>query len=163
MITLRAFVASDCASLVSLLNNENVTRYLSTRMPCPYTESDANWWIASGSKNGLIRAVTVGENLIGCVGAEPGAFEESRSAEIGYWIGEPYWGCGYATTAVQQLTNMIFSDTDIVRIVAPVFSPNMASMRVLEKSGYELEGIFRKGCYKNGHYYDKHIFAKVHS
>ena len=163
MITLRDFYPTDLNSLVTLLNNENVTRYLSSRIPFPYSESDAEWWISTGSKEGFVRAISVGEDLIGCVGAEPGSFEESRTAEIGYWIGEPYWGIGYATAAVQKLTKTIFSDTDIVRVFAPVFSPNLASMRVLEKCGYELEGVFRKGCYKNGQYYDKHIFSKVHS
>ncbi|MCR9104469.1 MAG: GNAT family N-acetyltransferase [Gammaproteobacteria bacterium] len=163
MIELRDFHPSDLHSLVILLNNENVARYLSTRIPFPYSESDADWWISTGSKEGLVKAISVEESLIGCVGATPGSFEESRTAEIGYWIGEPYWGFGYATAAVQRLTSTIFSDTDIVRIFAPVFSPNLASMRVLEKCGYELEGVFRKACYKDEQYYDKHIFSKVHS
>lgn len=161
MITLRKFHPGDVDSLVALLNNENVTRYLSSRIPSPYSEDDARWWISTGSKSGFIKAISVGEDLVGCVGAEPGIYEESRTAEIGYWIGEPYWGSGYATSAVQQLTGDIFSNTDIVRLFAPVFSPNQASMRVLEKCGYELEGVFRKGCYKNGQYYDKHIFSRV--
>jgi ribosomal-protein-alanine N-acetyltransferase len=148
MITLREFLPGDSKQLVVLLNNYNVTRYLSTRLPFPYSDSDADWWTSIGSKQGIIRAITIDENLVGCVGAEAGSFEESRTAEIGYWIGEPFWGAGYATAALH---------------VAPVFSPNLASMRVLEKCGYELEGIFRQGCYKDGHYYDKHIFAKLHS
>jgi len=163
MITLREFHPSDLEALVRMLNNENVTRYLSSRIPFPYSKSDADWWISKGSKEGFVKAISVDDKLIGCVGAEPGRFEESRTAEIGYWIGESYWRAGYATTAVQQLTATLFSTTDIVRVFAPVFSPNQASMRVLEKCGYELEGIFRRGCYKNGQYYDKHIFAKVRS
>lgn len=163
MITLREFLPGDSKQLVVLLNNYNVTRYLSTRLPFPYSDSDADWWTSIGSKQGIIRAITIDENLVGCVGAEAGSFEESRAAEIGYWIGEPFWGAGYATAALHELTQIVFSETEIVRIVAPVFSPNLASMRVLEKCGYELEGIFRKGCYKDGHYYDKHIFAKLHS
>jgi ribosomal-protein-alanine N-acetyltransferase len=163
MITLREFLPEDSKPLVALLNNHNVTRYLSTRLPFPYSSSDADWWVSTGSKEGIIRAITCDETLVGCVGAEAGSFEESRTAEIGYWIGEPFWSAGYATSALYELTEMVFPSTDIVRIVAPVFSPNRASMRVLEKCGYELEGIFRKGCYKDGQYYDKHIFAKIYS
>jgi RimJ/RimL family protein N-acetyltransferase len=161
MISLREFLSDDLKPLVTLLNNHNVTRYLSSRIPVPYSERDADWWISIGSKSGIVRAITLDGTLIGCVGAEPGCFEESRTAEIGYWIGEPYWGAGYATAALQELTELVLSSTDIVRIVAPVFSPNRASMRVLEKCDFELEGVFRKGCYKDGQYHDKHIFSRV--
>jgi len=163
MIRLREFSPRDTGALVELLNNRQVTRYLSTRLPFPYSEDDANWWISTGSKNGIVRAITVEEQLIGCVGAEAGDFEESRTAEIGYWVGEQFWGSGYATQAVKALTDHVFSETDIIRVYASVFSPNYASMRVLEKCGYEREGIFHKGCYKDGEFYDKHIYARVHS
>ncbi|MEH6559446.1 MAG: GNAT family protein [Oceanicoccus sp.] len=163
MIGLRKFSPEDSTALVALLNNYKVTRYLSTRLPFPYSPQDADWWISTGCKNGIVRAITVDGELAGCVGAEVGAFEESRAAEIGYWLGEPFWGAGHATHALDALTRMVFSETDIVRIYAPVFSPNLASMRVLEKCGYQLEGIFRKGCYKDGTFYDRHIFAKIQS
>ena len=58
---------------------------------------------------------------------------------------------------------MLFSNTDIVRLYAPVFSPNKASMRVLEKCGYQLEGVLRKAIYKNGVYLDEHFYAKISS
>jgi RimJ/RimL family protein N-acetyltransferase len=163
VIALREFSPEDASALVTLLNNRRVTRYLSSRIPVPYSDEDADWWISTGSKNGIIRAIVVEDQLVGCVGAEAGHFEESRTAEIGYWLGEQFWGFGYATQALEALTKMVFSETEIVRIYAPVFSSNLASMRVLEKCGYEREGIFRKGCFKDGVFYDKHIFAKVHS
>ena len=163
MISLREFSPKDASALVELLNNHRVTRYLSSRLPFPYSDEDADWWISTGSKNDIIRAITVEEQLVGCVGSEMGTYDESKTAEIGYWIGEPFWGAGYATQAVKALTNMVFSETEIVRIYAPVFSPNLASMRVLEKCGYECEGIFRKGCYKDGQFYDKHIYARISS
>lgn len=161
MINLREFLPEDASALVELLNNHNVTRYLSSRMPTPYSEDDANWWISTGSKVGIVRAITLNDELIGCVGAEPGLFEGCRSAEIGYWLGEPFWGAGYAGQATNALTDMIFSTTDIVRIYGTVFDPNKASMHVLEKCGFQREGIFHKACYKNGEFYDKHVFAKV--
>ena len=146
---------------MELANNYNVSKYLSSRMPYPYTIDDAIWWVSTSSKEGIVRPVIAEEQLVGCVGVKPGQFEESRITELGYWIGEPYWDNGYATEAVDTITNAVFSDTDIVRLFAPVFSPNLASMRVLEKCGYELEGVFRKGGFKNGEFYDKHIFARV--
>ena len=135
--------------------------FIVNRMPYPYTIDDAIWWVSTSSKEGIVRPVIAEEQLVGCVGVKPGQFEESRITELGYWIGEPYWDNGYATEAVDTITNAVFSDTDIVRLFAPVFSPNLASMRVLEKCGYELEGVFRKGGFKNGEFYDKHIFARV--
>jgi len=161
MISLRPFIAADAAPLVQLLNNPNVTRYLSSRLPTPYTAEDAQWWIDSGSQVGLIRAITVEQVLIGCIGAEPGTFEEAHSSEIGYWIGEHYWGKGYVSQALSEMTACLFAGSDCSRIVAPVFDPNVGSMRVLEKCGYRREGIARRGAFKNGQYYDKHIFAKL--
>ena len=160
---LREFEPSDLDTLVELLGNENVSKYLSSRMPYPYTHQDAQWWITTGSKQGYIRAITEGSELLGCIGVETGHFEENRSGEIGYWLGEPHWGKGVATAAVTQITDHIFDQTELVRLIAPVFAPNLASMRVLEKCGYTEEGVARRACFKGGQFYDKHIYAKIHS
>jgi len=161
MINLRPFISADAPALLQLLNNTNVTRYLSSRLPTPYTAEDAQWWINTGSKVGTIRAIEVEQAFIGCVGAEPGIFEQAHAAEIGYWIGEPYWGRGYVSQALAEMTECLFAQDGITRLFAPVFDPNLASMRVLEKCGYQREGIARKGAFKNGQYYDKHIFSKL--
>jgi len=160
---LREFNSSDSEALLKLLNNPAVSKYLSSRIPYPYTQVDADWWIAVGSKQGFVRAIVDDEKLLGCIGVESGEFEESRTGEIGYWIGEQYWGRGLATSAVNEVTNRTFQATSLVRLFAPVFSPNVASMRVLEKCKYKLEGIFEKACFKDGKFHDKHIYARVNS
>ena len=160
---LRDYKAEDCASLVALLNNPNVTRYLTARIPNPYTEQDARLWIAKQSKEGINRAIEYDGTLVGAIGVRPGEYENRLSAEVGYWIGEEYWSKGIATTAVREMTAHVFADTDIIRLFAPVFVGNQRSVRVLEKCGYRLEGILEKSIIKDGCFYDEAIYAKIGS
>jgi RimJ/RimL family protein N-acetyltransferase len=163
MIELSDLEQRNIDVLVKLLNNKNVTKYLTSRIPQPYTTEDAEWWINTGSKTGITNAIQVDGYFAGVINVTAGEYENFRSAEIGYWLGEDYWGKGIATEAVEKMTNYVFSSTEIVRLFAPVFSPNIKSMRVLEKNGYIKEGIFKKSIFKSGEYFDEHLFAKVHS
>ena len=83
------------------------------------------------------------------------------SAEIGYWLGEPFWNQGIATEAVRQMVEYCFYYFDIIRIYAEVFEINKASMRVLEKIGFYLEGVRRKAVYKNAILMDDYIWVKL--
>ncbi|MHC4856890.1 MAG: GNAT family N-acetyltransferase, partial [Planctomycetota bacterium] len=85
------------------------------------------------------------------------------SAEIGYWIAEDHWGRGIGTEAVTKMTVYVFSEMKTVKLSAPVYSPNKASMRVLEKCGYTLEAIHRKAIFKNDEFLDEHVFVKFRS
>lgn len=161
MIELRDFEQRDIEVLVKLLNNKNVTQYLTTRIPQPYTTQDAEWWVNTGSKAGIAKAIDVDGKLAGVISITIGDYENARSAEIGYWLGEDYWGEGIATKAVDKMTNYVFSNSEIVRLFARVFPPNKESMHVLEKCGYIKEGIFKKSIFKGGKYLDEHIFAKI--
>lgn len=161
--TLRAFTEEDIEAVVPLLNDAEVARYLSSKIPFPYTQEDARWWVSTGSKEGINKAIEVDGNFAGVIGAAPGAFEYERSAEVGYWLGKEYWGCGIATSALGQLTHLVFSTTDIVRLYAPVFAPNVASARVLEKCGYSRESIQKSAIYKHGKLFDAYVYAKLHS
>lgn len=162
VITLNELKEADIASIARQLNNENVARYLSSKIPFPYTESDAKWFIEEGSKIGINKAIYFQNSLVGVTGMVPGSFEYERSGEIGYWLGQDHWGKGIATAAVTQLTNHVFEHTQICRLVAPVFGPNHASIRVLEKCGYKLEAIQKQALFKHGKLYDSHVFVKVH-
>lgn len=163
MITLRAFQTSDKPALVEYLNNTNVAKYLSARIPQPYTIDDADWWIETGSKIGFTRAIAYEDILIGSIAALPGEFERERSAEIGFWLAEPYWGKGLASSAVDIFSAYIFNHTKILRLHASVFSSNKESMRVLEKCGYKLEGIFEKALFKKGQFFNEHYYSKLSS
>lgn len=161
MVVLREFNIEDGALLTGHLNNPNVTKYLTTSIPQPYTQEDAKWWINEGSKAGIVRAVEYNGVLVGSVGANRRQFEHSKSAEVGYWIAESHWGKGIATKALQELSALVFQTTDIVRLQAHVFDGNSASGRVLEKAGYRLEGIMRKAVFKNGVLMDAFLYAAV--
>jgi len=134
---------------------------MASRMPYPYSEGDEQWWIETGSKElGLNMAIDLASECIGVVGVQFGQVELQYSAEIGYWIAEEHWGKGIATEAVSKMTDRVFREAKIVRLCAPVFSPNKASMRVLEKCGYSLEAVHRKAVFKNDEFMDEHIFVK---
>jgi RimJ/RimL family protein N-acetyltransferase len=161
MIALREYSENDLPLLVEYLNNANVTKYLTASIPQPYTEENARWWVSEGSKAGIVRAIQYENRFVGTVGATPGLFERSRSAETGYWLAEPFWGKGIATAALGQLTNLVFQSSEIVRLHAQVFSGNAASMRVLEKCGYKQEALLTKAAYKNGVYLDTFLYAAI--
>ena len=163
MISLRQFEPKDEHALVTILNDTNVVRYLSTKIPLPYTNKDALWWIEEGSKSGVIKAVELNGECVGCIGVTPGEFEYSRSGELGYWLSAEHWGKGLMKQAVEQITEIVFETTNIVRIFAVVFADNQASKRVLVKSGFEQEAVLRSAIYKNEQFYDNYIFTKLNN
>ncbi|MEM6574144.1 MAG: GNAT family protein [Pseudomonadota bacterium] len=161
-VLLRDYRDSDIPELVNLANNKNVSRYLVYTFPYPYTVPDAEWWIQTGAtENGAItRALEFEGRLVGSIGMTPQAGWKSHSAEIGYWVGEPYWGKGLASCALAAMTELAADSLGYQRLIAPVLGPNKASMRVLEKCGYGLEGVLRSDVYKNGTYYDIYHYAR---
>ena len=161
MVTLKALEVRHIGAVANLLDNVNVSKYLTARIPYPYSIEDAKWWVTIGSKEGINKAIEVDGIFVGVIGVTVGEFEKERSAEIGYWIGEPFWGNGIATEAVTQMTQYVFDTTNVVRLSAPVFSPNKASTRVLEKCGYLLEANLKKALYKNGKIFDAYLYANV--
>jgi RimJ/RimL family protein N-acetyltransferase len=136
-----------------------VVRYLSSKIPTPYTLEDAQWWVSTGSKIGIVKAIDFNGSLVGCIGAEQGEFEYQRSAEVGYWIAKEYWRKGIATHVINEIISLVFKTTDIVRLFASVFSLNTASMNVLVKCGFELESVQQKAIYKNDEFYNNHLFS----
>lgn len=159
MIELRDFEDADIPLLVTYLNNPRMTRYLSDKIPQPYTEEHAQWWVTEGSRLGHVRAILHEGVFVGCIGVTAEGFERSRTAELGYWLAEPFWGRGLVAQAVRAMVDFMLSETDIVRIHAVVYNPNKASMRVLEKSGFSQEAIQRQAIYKHGKFYNAHVFT----
>ena len=161
MVELRQFIAADEALLVSYLNDAAVTRYLSARLPQPYTHEAASWWVHTGSKVGVVKAILQDGALVGAISALPGEFERQKSAEMGYWVARPFWGQGIAAEALAQFTPALFLTTELVRLHASVFEDNPASAKVLEKCGFTLEAKLAKALYKNGQCFDELHYAKV--
>jgi len=161
MITLRPFAISDAHRLQALANNQDVSRYLVDTFPFPYTNADAEWWIETGSReNDAINQVIEYEGgFVGTVGITPQTGWRDHIAEIGYWVGEAYWGRGIATAAVRDMTEYAFVTLQYRKLFAPVLAPNNASMRVLEKCGYELECVLKAEVHKDGGVFDIHQYA----
>ena len=161
MIILRDYTETDVDRLVTLANNKNVSRYLVYTFPYPYTKADAKWWIDTGSKanHAVTKVIEYRDQFVGSVGIHLQTGWRSHVAEIGYWIGEDYWGKGLATSALKAMSDCAFLLPALKKLYAPVLGPNQPSKKVLEKCGYVLEGILKQEVFKDGQYYDIYQYA----
>jgi len=165
MIRLREYEKQDAETNLKYANNPNVARFLLETFPSPYTLDDSIWWTSVGHKEltGMHRAIDLDGECIGSIGVTPGEMENRHTWEIGYWIGEPHWKQGYGSEALGQMTEYVFQSTDAKRLYAPVLAPNKASMRILEKCGYKLEGVHVCAVYREseGGFLDEHVYARI--
>ena len=162
--TIRKWRPEDAPYLAETLNNKKVQDNLRDGIPFPYTIKDAEEYISQMLEEGAKAyafAITVKDRAVGSIGVFRRQNIHFRTGELGYYIGEPYWGKGLCTSAVEQARDFIFGNTDIVRIFAEPFSYNTASCRVLEKAGFQLEGVLRKNAFKNGRYLDMKMYAVI--
>ncbi|MGQ0430002.1 MAG: GNAT family N-acetyltransferase [Gammaproteobacteria bacterium] len=159
----REWRESDRASLVRHANNRKVWRNLKDRFPHPYGEAEADRWLAFTRERPEQAgwAIELDGAAVGGVGLVPGADVHAKSAHIGYWLGEPYWGRGIMTAVVSRVTGLALGELGFVRLEAPVYEWNPASMRVLEKCGYRREALLRKSVCKDGQLIDSVLYAKV--
>lgn len=164
-IMLREFRDSDIISLARLCNNKKIWDNVRDMMPYPYTERDAENFISvcKIEKPPTTFAIEYENELTGCIGMVMQTDVYKLSAELGYWIGEPYWNKGFATVAVNLIVEYGFSILKLERIFSGVFDFNKASQRVLEKTGFKLEGIYRKAVIKNRRICDEYRYGKVKS
>lgn len=164
-ITMRQWMKSDSARMTELANNEKVARNLRDGFPYPYAHRDAVDYIKACLKidraNTRVYAICVDGEPAGSIGVFRKSDVYRRSGEIGYWLGEPYWGKGIMTQCVETICREVFAETDIVRIMAEVFATNPASVRVLEKAGFLREGRQQKSVWKNGAFSDTIMMALV--
>jgi [ribosomal protein S5]-alanine N-acetyltransferase len=165
MITLRDYTKNDINRLAELANNKNISRYLVDTFPFPYTQADAEYWLETGcSENGsIVKVIEYQGEFVGSVGIKPQSGWKSHVAEIGYWVAESYWGKGIASCALNRMTEISLAKLNYRKLFAPVLAPNVASMRVLEKCGYSLEGVLRQDVFKDGWYFDIHHYAIIAS
>lgn len=163
LCVVRDWRPSDKASLVRVANNRNVWRNLTHRFPHPYTDADADSWFAQLEKTSRRThwAIEVDGKAVGGIGFEPGEGVHARSARFGYWLGEPYWRRGIMTAAARAISDHALEHFDVVRLEAPVFEWNPASMRVLEKCGFVREGVLRRSIFKDGQLIDAVLYARI--
>ncbi len=161
--TLRKLTLDDAEDLAKAANNPNVSRYLRNVFPYPYSLQDAVDFInfAADNENELIYGIIVDGKASGCVCARMRGDVYAKSCELGYWLSEQFWGKGLMTLVVKAFCDFVFDNYDIHRIDAEVFADNVASRRVLEKSGFELEGVCRQKVYKDGRFMDEAVYAII--
>ncbi len=161
-IKLRKWNEGDLNSLVKYANNWNVAKWLTNGFPHPYTIEDGKAYLSMIANDNPMKvfAIEVCGEAVGSIGVFPQSDIHEKSAEMGYWLAEEFWGQGIMPKAIQEVVEYGFRTFDIVRIFARPFSTNLNSQRVLEKAGFRLEARLTKALYKNGEFMDELIYAK---
>jgi ribosomal-protein-alanine N-acetyltransferase len=162
-IILRPWQKQDAQELAAVANNKNIWNNVRDALPSPYTVMDALQWIShvNEQKPLLNFAIVYQGQVVGSIGCKPKDDVARKTIEIGYFVGEHYWGKGVATEAVRLLVDFIGTRLDVVRICAHVFAQNKPSMKVLQKNGFYLEAINRKAVFKNNELIDDYIWVKL--
>jgi len=160
-LKLRPWRRGDEEALVRHANNRNVWRNLTDRFPHPYLREHAEAFIAFSEKQETPTnlAICVDDRAVGSIGITPGTDIERVNAEIGYWIGKPYWGRGIGSAALRGMTRYAIEQFRLTRVFAIPFVENTASIRVLEKVGYVREGVMRRSAIKDGRIRDQYLYA----
>jgi len=162
IVTIRKFRRSDKFRMAELANNEKISINLRDAFPYPYTVEDAEAFIAGCIRQNPVEifAIEYHGQYVGNIGLHKQSDVYSKSAELGYFIGEPYWNKGITTRAVNLICEYGFKELDIVRIYSGIFEYNPASQRVLEKCGFEKEAVSKSAVCKKGRIYDEIRYAK---
>ena len=160
-VSIRPWAKGDENDLVLQANNIKIFNNVRDLFPYPYTLEDGEKWIQlnqniSPAEN---MAILADGKIAGSIGLKTQEDIYRKNAEVGYFLGEQYWGKGIASIALKQFIEYVFKTFPITRIFAPVFSNNKASQRVLEKNRFRKEGYFKNSLYKKGEYNDEIIYA----
>lgn len=164
-VKIRTWQMEDAHDLASTINNKKIQDNLRDGLPYPYTVPDAEMFISSMLKaeedSQYAWAITADNKAVGSIGVFRKDNIHKYTAEMGYYVAEPWWGKGIGTIAVKAACHYVFENTDILRIFAEPFAYNAASCRILEKAGFVLEGTLRKNAIKNGKILDMKMYALV--
>ena len=159
--TLRPFDPADAAAITPLLNDRDVWLNLSDRIPYPYLLEHGEEFVrvARAKTPPVNFAICVDGRVVGSIGIVPGEGISRVSAEVGYWLGKPYWRRGIATAALKSITPYAVEHFDLTRVFANVFAHNSGSIRILEKAGYVREGSMKHSSIKDGVIQDEYLYA----
>ena len=160
---LRRWKLTDTRRLAENANNINIWNNVRDYFPHPYSEKDAKVFInmTLQSKQPSDFAIVINDEAAGGIGFIQGKDVERLNAEIGYWLGEKYWGKGIMTNVLKDVADYIFTNTEIIRLFTCVFEYNIGSMKVLEKSGFRKVGVFKNAAIKNGKIIDMHYYELI--
>jgi RimJ/RimL family protein N-acetyltransferase len=158
---LRPLEPADAGSLARHANDHGVWQNLRDRFPHPYTEADADAYIAHLRTRPVTTSfgIDVDGQAIGSINLMLGDDIARQSAEIGYWIGREFWGRGIMVDAVRATTAYAFDTLGLVRVFAVPFVTSTRSSRVLEKAGYVQEGLMLRSAVKEGRILDQLLYA----
>ena len=164
IITLHTWTPADKPALMALCNAVDRT-FLSDRLPYPYTEADADWWLGMVAENegkeGVWRAIVVDGLIVGSISVERLANVQRNAGSIGYMVLTPFWSQGIGTEAVLQICGIAFQELALERIIGEVFPENLASARMLEKNGFRLEETKVGAVVKGGKAMDVRVYVKA--
>jgi [ribosomal protein S5]-alanine N-acetyltransferase len=162
-VELRPFTLGDIPRMAELANNELISQNLRDGFPHPYMVADAESFFEKYENHTsiILFAITYQEEYVGNISLLPGTDVYRKSAEIGYFIGQPYWNKGIVSRAVDLIVEYGFSQLGLIRIHTGVFEYNIASQRVLEKCGFVKEGVFKNSIIKKNKIWDEVRYAKI--
>ncbi|HUD41506.1 MAG TPA: GNAT family protein [Dokdonella sp.] len=165
---LRPWRRDDAGSLRRHADDAEVSRFLSDRFPYPYTAADAEAFLDGLAQTGTAWAIAIDAGAaageaIGGIGVEPGRDVHRLTGQIGYWLGRAYWGRGLMSAALPLWCAHLFARYPFERLQAIVYAGNPASAKVLERSGFVLEGIQRRAAIKRGEILDVLLYARLRS
>lgn len=160
---LRPWVNNDAESLAKYANDRAIWLNMRDEFPHPYSTKEADVFIAGANNktSSIHLAIANQQEAIGSVSLLIHNDIRRYSGVLSYWVGKRYWGQGLATDTITVLSNYAFYQLGLIRVYAKVFSTNTGSIKVLEKVGFEREGYFHKGVYKEGQFIDQVLYAKV--
>jgi len=160
---IRPWSSNDAVAVQRYANNRKIWINLRDLFPHPYTLDDAHSFLRyiMAEKPMTTFALAMPAEAIGCIGLQIGRDVHRKTAELGFWLGEPFWGRGIMTEAVAELTRWAFGAFELERIYAEPFATNRASARVLEKAGFACEGRLKASIYKDNQRLDSFLYARV--
>ena len=160
---IRNWQIQDAPFIAKYANNRKIWINLRDAFPYPYSLGDAQEFISRVIEADpvTIFAIATRSEAIGSIGLMLGKDVHRFTAEMGYWLAEPYWGKGIMTDAVQFLAAWAFGELKLHRISAEPYATNTASHRVLEKVGFSLEGVLRSSAYKDGKILDQFVYSQI--
>lgn len=161
LVRLRPVQPEDLPDIARLANDAEIASQLRDQFPHPYTANHAAvffQWVQQGAL-GHVWLITVNSEVAGILSLLPQQDIYRHAAEIGYWLGRPFWNKGIMTKAIALVLYQGFVILGFKRIFAGVFSSNPASVRVLIKNGFKTEGIRKDAVLKNNLFRDEQMLA----
>jgi RimJ/RimL family protein N-acetyltransferase len=161
--TIRPWQLDDADSLAKHANNRKVWLALRDRFPHPYSVDDAHQFLRTSVTEQPVTNFCIevdGAAAVG-IGFRLGQDVHRSTAELGYWLGESFWGLGVMSEAVAAFADLCFTNFPLRRVYAEPFANNPASARVLEKAGFVFEGRLKSNVVKNGQLLDSLLYAKT--